>query len=739
MDTLFQGLYKVSAYIDDIMLTGSTLEEHLQVLDKVLRILKSAGLRLNRSKCLFLQPHIEYLGHVIDQHGIHPTEDKVRAIKEAPAPRNVTELRSFLGMINYYNKFLPNLSAKLSPLYSLLHKKQKWHWDPPQQEAFDLAKQALQADSLLVHYDSAKPLILACDASQYGIGAVMSHIMDDEHERPIAYISRTLSAAEKNYSQLEKEALAIIFAVKKFHNYIFGRHFIIESDHRPLSFLFGENKRVPQMASSRIQRWALTLAAYRYSIKYKAGKQLCNADALSRLPRPVTATNDCLPEDLALLINHLSSTSIDAAHIKEWTARDPILSCVRRFVQTGWPDHYLGDEYKPYVSRKNEMSTLDGCVLWASRVIVPPQGRQAILKELHDTHPGTSKMKALARSYIWWPGMDAQITDLVKSCAVCQESRPSPAAAPLHPWEWPSQPWSRIHLDFAGPFLNSMFLIIVDAHSKWIDAHIMRNITSATTIETLRAVFATHGLPRKVVTDNGPSFVSEEFRSFLSQNGIVHVTSAPYHPSSNGLAERAVQTVKQGLKRTTGATIQEKLSRFLFTYRITPQTTTGIPPAMLLMGRRLRSRLDRLFPDLTTRVESKQLKQAEQHDTTKPLRKFSVGDTVYTKDFATTPPKWIPGKVTRVTGPLSYCVELASGKVVRRHVDAIRCRDARCEPTPELDSTDSADDALFDPDSPAPPSPPTPPMASLPTLQPPMAPSARRSARHRLPPDRWGW
>ena len=144
-------------------------------------------------------------------------------------------------------------------------------------------------------------------------------------------------------------------------------------------------------------------------------------------------------------------------------------------------------------------------------MIIPPQGRDSILDELHDTHPGVSKMKSLARAYLWWPGMDVQIMDMVKSCPVYQESRPSPTVAPLHPWEWPSQPWSRIHLDFAGPFLGHMFLIIVDAHSKWLDVYQMKTITSTKTIKKLREVFATHGLPRKVVTDNGPSFTSEEF------------------------------------------------------------------------------------------------------------------------------------------------------------------------------------------------------------------------------------
>ena len=156
------------------------------------------------------------------EHGIQPTVEKVRSIKEAPRPQNLQELRAFIGLINYYSKFLPNLSSKLAPLYSLLNKGQKWHWGPQQIEAFQTAQDALQADTLLVHYDPSKPLVLACDASQYGIGAVLSHSIDDSNDRPIAYVSRTLSPAEKHYSQLEKEALAIVFAVKKFHNFIYG-------------------------------------------------------------------------------------------------------------------------------------------------------------------------------------------------------------------------------------------------------------------------------------------------------------------------------------------------------------------------------------------------------------------------------------------------------------------------------------------------------------------------------------
>ena len=220
MENLLQGCQGVSVYLDDILVTGSIVEDHLTNLDKVLSTMTKAGLTLNQAKCKFLLPSVEYLGHVIDQHGVHHSQEKVKAIKEAPEPHNISELRSFLGIINYYARFLPNLSTKLTPLYNLLQKEFKWEWSQKQAKTFMAAKDALQVDALLIHYDSSKQLVLACDASPYGLGAILSQIMEDSLEKPIAYASRTLAAAEKNYSQLEKEALAVVYTVGKFHNYL---------------------------------------------------------------------------------------------------------------------------------------------------------------------------------------------------------------------------------------------------------------------------------------------------------------------------------------------------------------------------------------------------------------------------------------------------------------------------------------------------------------------------------------
>ena len=660
MDSLLQGLNHVVVYLDDIVVTGSSDEEHIHNLGEVLSRLSNAGIHLKREKCSFFADQVEYLGHLIDKEGLHPTDAKVEAVQKAPAPSNVSELKSFLGLLNYYSKFLPNLSSVLSPLYSLLQADKIWTWGHEEEESFTAAKALLSSSKLLVHYDPNKPLMLSCDASSYGVGAVLSHQMQDGSEKPIGFASRTMSATEKKYSQLDKEALALMFGISKFHQYLYGRKFTLYTDHRPLSHLFHPCRSVPQMASSRLQRWALVLSSYQYDIRYKTGKDHGNADAFSRLPLNEFPPNVPIPGDVVLVMDHLDTTPVNARSIKSWTDKDPVLSTVRRYILHGWPISVPEENLIPFSRRRNELSVQDGCILWGSRVVIPPPGRDLILTELHQTHPGISRMKSLARGYVWWPCMDSDLEAVVKSCTTCQSSRHNPPSAPVHPWHWPEQPWSRIHVDYAGPFLGKTFLIIIDAHSKWLDVHMTNSSSSLATIEKLRSSFATFGIPKVIVTDNGTSFTSKEFQMFVTQNGISHLRSAPYHPATNGLAERAVQTFKEGMRKMSGP-LETRLAKFLFHYRITPQTSTGVSPAQMLFGRPLRSRLDLVFPDVGTRIQ-------KEPDPGR-VRTFLVSDRVWCRDF--TRGKWIPGEISKTTGPLSYEVQLENGNVVRRHVDQL--------------------------------------------------------------------
>ena len=708
MESLLQGIAHVTVYIDDILITGETESDHLQSLEEVLKRLVKAGLRVKKHKCKFMAPSVAYLGHVIDAEGLHPLPDKVQAVQQAPTPRSVTELKSYLGLLTYYGKFLPNLATHLAPLYKLLGTKVKWKWTSKQDKAFRESKELLTSSQLLVHFDPKLPLLLACDASAYGIGAVLAHKMPDGSEKPIGYASRTLNSAEQNYSQLEKEGLSCVFGVKRFYSYLFGHPFLLITDHKPLLGLLSEQKPTSPQASARIRRWSLYLSMFEYTLQFRNTTAHANADALSRLPLPEVPAVNQTPPELVLLADHLSNSPVTATQIRDQTRKDPQLAPVVQFVQQGWPSSCREqDQFAPFFDKKTELSIHEGCLLWGSRVIVPTPCRESVLTELHEGHPGCTRMKGLARMYVWWPGITKDIENTVRHCSECQQHQSTPPVAPLHPWAWPTRPWARLHLDYAGPVQGKMILVLIDAHSKWIEAVCTPSATSSAVIEELRTLFAQFGIPETIVSDNGSCFVSAEFEAFLENNGIKHITSAPYHPASNGLAERAVQIVKRGLRKITQGSIRSRLAKTLFSYRLTPQTTTGISPGELLLGRRPRSRLDLLKPHTAERVERKQLEQKEQHDSKSRERELNIGDTVFVKNYHSGD-KWLPGVIQKKTGPVSFVVKLTDGRVRRCHQDQVRRRSV------EVSQDDSVDSEIL-----VPPievsSPPTSPDFAVPT------------------------
>ena len=244
----------------------------------------------------------------------------------------------------------------------------------------------------------------------------------------------------------------------------------------------------------------------------------------------------------------------------------------------------------------------------------------------------------------------------------------------IEPWKWPAHPWSRLHLDFAGPFLGKQFLVIVDAHTKWLEAHIVPSLAAIPVIQRLRSVFAQFGIPQTIVTDNGATFCSAKFQQNLESNGIEHLKSAPYHPSSNGLAERAVQTFKQGLQKLTEGSLFDRLSRFLFAYRNTPHGTTGASPSQLMFGRPMRSCLDLLRPNIAAKVIKKQEYQKQYHENEKTPIQFESGHKVYIKNLSGSGPRWLPGTVSRLVGKLFYEVSTEEGATMKRHKNQLRPR-----------------------------------------------------------------
>ncbi|XP_054260272.1 uncharacterized protein K02A2.6-like [Macrosteles quadrilineatus] len=587
------------------------------------------------------------------------------------------------GTVAYLDDLLVGGSSREEALTRLEHVLQRL-----QSYGVKQSKQWVLSTDVLVHYDVHKPLILTCDASPRGVGAVLSHLIDGV-EKPIAFASKSLSASEKNYSQLHKEALALVFGVKKFHKYIYGRsNVVLQTDHAPLVAIFGSKRGVPCVAAARLQRWALILSAYNFEVKYRRGVDLPHADALSRLPLP----ND---ETMELEANHLShvenvvevfscyklvsdDTPITAKDIARLTDRDPVLSKVRDFIWHGWRS---ADEPEliAYFRRKDELSVDNNCVVWGARVVVPEKLRSAVIRLLHDQHPGISRMKMLARSYVWWPGLEKNLEETVSTCTVCQCTRNAAVKVPLYQWPRTTNRWQRIHIDYAeDPQTRQQLLVVVDSFSKWLEVFLMKSTTSFKTIERLRTLFAAYGLPEELVSDNAPNFTSAEFREFLSRNGIKFTLSPPYHPASNGAAERCVQEVKKNLQRQViesqleGVTLQHKLDNFLFVYRNTPSTVTGLSPAELFLQWKPRTKLTLLKPNLLSVIDKKKEQQRSAANSIRGgARHFGKGDKVCVKTVRGEHVSWVPGKVMEQRSPATYVVSVL-GKVRFCHADHLR-------------------------------------------------------------------
>ena len=704
LDKLLCGIKGVAVFLDDVIIAGPSLQEHNRALREVLRRLSEAGLRANRAKCCFGLKSVTYLGYTVSGAGVHTTDDKVAAIRGAPEPRNVTELQAWLGLINYYSKFLRNLSTVLFPLYKLLRRGEPWVWGSAEHEAFSRAKALLQCPPVLAHFDSDLPVILACDASPVGIGVVLSQ-KTAQGERPIAFYSRSLNQTERNYSQTDREALAVISGVKKFNYYLAGRSFVIRTDHKPLLGLIGERKPLPEMVSSRMMRWALLLGAYNYHLEFMPGAKQGHCDGLSRLPLPNRTDKPPTPAEVVNMLQFLDSTPVTVTQIRLWTSRDPVLSAVFKYTQSGWPASSasaMPTEFRPYQQRIGELSCQDGCLLWGSRVVIPPQGREKMLRLLHDGHLGETRTKAFARAYMWWPRMDDDIVRVVRSCQTCNERQNQSPNVPMNPWEWPARPWDRVHIDFCGPLEGMMFLIIVDAHSKWLDVYPTRLATTAVTLDKLRTSFAAWGLPRVLCTDNAACFTCPAFEEFCTLNGIRHVTSPPYAPKSNGLAERYVQTFKRSYRLYTGS-VSTKVARFLFQYRSTPHTTTKQSPAELFLGRPLRTHLDRLHPDMSFEMQTRQRIQKRYRDRGSRSRQVDVGEAVWVTAVdriqGADGRSWLRGVVLEVVG-VKVTVLLDCGKVVQRHLDHVRRDSGRHSGTmssdvPMTDPLSVADPAIM--------------------------------------------
>ncbi|XP_026327853.1 uncharacterized protein K02A2.6-like [Hyposmocoma kahamanoa] len=699
IEGVLSGLDGVLCLLDDILVTGKDWKEHLERLNAVLKRLQDAGLTLQKEKCRFFQDKVHYLGYIITKDGLKKAPEKIKAMVEAPVPKNVSELQSFLGLINYYRNFVRNASAILSPLYELLKKGCKWDWNEVHDTAFREIKKVMTSEQVLTHFDSSATIILTVDASPKGLGAILSQIGKDGVERPLSFMSRTLNAAERRYAQIQKEATAIIYGVRRFHQYLYGRSepFILRTDHKPLLSIFGPHKGIPEMSANRLQRYALFLSSYNYKIEYVRSADN-SADYLSRasLPREVhecACTEQCKCCDCEVAYDRATyvcfvvdgSMPVTLHRLREETKSDIVLRLVINCIMKGWPPKVDDIRLKPYHLCRSQLSYENGCVMRGHKVVIPASLHQTMLKELHSSHLGIVKTKGEARSRFWFPGIDQAVETMIGTCDVCIQLRPSPPRAPLTPWEYPARSFDRIHIDFLGPIKGCVYLVAVDAHTKWVEVYNMKTSTSsAAVILKLCEFMSRFGVPKTIVSDNGTAFCSREFELFCSTNGISHMTSPVYHPSSNGQAESFVKIVKRGIKSCllwdlNAGDTWTKLLKYLMDYRNSVNTTTGLSPAQLVFGHKLRSRLDLIDPNSSAPspppspdiINNQQCTRNKEGKTR--VKKLKKNDIVLYKKFINkTKYTWCKGIVQKKLGNVLYLVkDIDSSEMYKRHINQL--------------------------------------------------------------------
>ena len=735
MDSLLGSLQwkMLLIYLDDILVYGKNFQEHLERLGVVLRTLIKANLKLKPEKCNLFRRSVKFLGHIISDKGIQPDLDKLKSVKQWPVPSSKEAVQSFLGFVSYYRRYVKNFSALAEPLIALTRKHVKFKWDSDCEKAFANLRDALVAYPILAYPDFSEPFVLTTDASATGLGAVLSQGGGREgQERVIAFASRTLTKAERNYSATERECLAIVWATEHFEYYLLGAPFIIYTDHDPLTYL----RSVPQ-PHGRLARWVLKLEQFDYQLRHKAGKSIAHADGLSR-QEPVVSV-------LALP----SAWSVE--EFRQAQSSDGTIKRVRHFcrLQKQPP---LNEEsvVRVYCRKMDKMEVVDGLLVInytgrigkAQQLVVPECLIPDVLDKFHDKsgHFGYGKTLQKIQQHFFWATMFKDVAAWCRSCIDCQQRKHPPvsAKAPLQYMPVASEPGQLLCMDFVGPLPetsrgNKHVLVVTDAFSKFAEVIPLPNQTAETTANALiRDCFSRQGVPSILHSDQGKNFESEIIQCICQRLGIEKTRTSGYHPAGNGGVERYNKTLIERLslmiERDDQTDWDEHIPQVLFDYHNAVHSSTGMTPAQLHLGRQLRSPFAALelapinakgknaseyFATLQKGIV-KQKAQAQQkllqsmedrkcmHDKKLHYTPYAKGDLVMCRNFSCKKglkPKLLkerwsgPWKVIQVRGPVNYRISRKSnGKKLRVLVHHDRLKIYNERPT-HLDPKSSEKDS----------------------------------------------
>ncbi|XP_053326251.1 uncharacterized protein K02A2.6-like [Spea bombifrons] len=624
---LYEHIEGVDTSMDDIIIWGTTKEEHDSRLRKVLEATRQANLKLNKEKCQLGLKELKFVGDIISDQGVRPDPMKISAIKYMKKPQNVKDVQRFLGMVNYMGKFIPNLSEKIAPLRWLLEKKNAWNWNHEQETAWQHLKEVLTHEPVLKFYDPAKAIKISSDASQNGIGAVLLQDHDSTWQ-PVAYASRSMSGAETRYAQIEKELLSILFACNRFRQCISGQLVNVETDHKPLITLFTKSLNDCPL---RIQRLMIKLQRYTLKVTFTPGKMMYTADALSRAVDERAGQDDKVAEEIQAYVDMVTSampiTDAKMQMICQETEKDSTLDRVKRAIQIGWPDVKQSciDGVQEYWNCRAELTVVNGIIFKGSKIVIPHSLRKLMLEKIHEGHLGIEKCRKRAREVMFWPRMNQDISDIVASCDTCLKYHVCNAKEPLQPHPVPERPYQKVGVDLFT-CNNTDFVIINDYHSLY--------------------------------------------------------------PESNGLIEKSVGIVKKLMQKSEES--KSEFYKALLAYRSTP-LACGYSPAQLLMGRRLRTNLPMKDDLLARRTgaqvkqfkENQKEKQKVYFDSrVKSLPELHKGEKVRIKDKDNT---WTQkGSIDEQVQPRSYTIRTEEGRIIRRNR-----RDILKEPEQKCSNTES--------------------------------------------------
>lgn len=682
----------VFVYIDDLLVVSENFETHLIRLRAVAKCLREANLSINLEKSKFCMKEIKYLGHIVGNGCIKPDPGKVEAITNFPIPRTVKQVRSFLGMCGWYQRYIAGYASIAAPITDLLKKQARFTWTENAQSAFDLLKLRLTSAPVLSHPDFSKPFVVQCDASNSGVGAVLYQIDDKGDEHPISFMSHKLNGAQRNYSVTEQECLAAVLGIKKFRGYIEGMAFKVVTDHASLKWLMSQKD-----LSGRLARWSLKLQGYDFTIEHRKGKDNLVPDALSRM-----FVEELVSEDLENIFDSNNNAFNDREYI---SLKTRVLNNSERL-----PDLQVRDN-RVFIRKRSLGKDLNGdTTSW--RLWVPQSLTEEVLKSAHNpplsSHPGIGKTLEKLKRQFFWPKMAPDVRKFVLNCEVCKESKPPNCVLRPQMGEQirVERPWQRLYTDLLGPYPrskagNTTLLIVLDQFSKFV---LLKPLRKASANEITRFlendVFHMFGVPESIWSDNGPQFISKEFKGLVTKYGVKHIRTATHAPQSNA-SERVNRSILAAIRSYISQDQQTwdvEISAIGSALRNNVHDSTGYSPHYLVFGQnfihhgschRLLRELEALPeneieilspPDFKALVGEKVSKNLEaaynRHQKTYNVRSrnvhFSPGQEVFRRNFqlsnfaqglnAKLAKQWLKARIVRRIGNSMYELEDLLGK-----------------------------------------------------------------------------